>query len=103
MTDLGEFNAFFQTWNRAIGPGNGSSSSGKTEAWLRDFGAQTKWLTGESWTWWMNQFSPPSEVDAIEARNFLALLIGMLGDFSPQGEAVQYAREMIQYLENGNN
>lgn len=100
INDLKELDLFFEVWKQAVGPG--SSSSNGTAQWLYDFGTQTKWLTGDSWTWWLERFHPAQDIDLHEAQNFIALVIGMLGNRTdPQGEAVRYARRMITYLESG--
>lgn len=99
MPDLSERDVFFKCWNRAVGPsGNGSMSP--TESWLREFGSQTKWLSGDAWKWWIEQFHPPEAIDVNEVLNFLALIIGILEDRSPRGQAVKYAGEVFRYLEN---
>lgn len=102
MTDREELNLFFNVWQHAVGPRPDSSAYNGTTSWLYDFGTQTKWLTGDSWTWWLERFRPPHDVDPNEMQNFISLVIGMLGDRTdPQGEAVDYARRMINYLESG--
>ena len=101
MSDLAELDLFFDVWKQALGPKPGSSSNG-TAQWLYDFGTQTKWLTGDTWTWWLERFHPPRQIDPHEAQNFISLVIGMLGTrTNPQGEAVRYAREIVRYLEDG--
>lgn len=98
MPDLVERDLFFECWNRAVGSSSNGSRS-PTESWLRGFGSQTKWLTGDAWTWWIKQFRPPEDIDGHEALNFLALTIGILEDRSPRGQAVRYAGEIFRYLE----
>lgn len=101
FADLSQLDAFFEVWQKAIGPKGSSPSSNGTAQWLYDFGSQTKWLSGESWLWWIERFHPPSGIDIDEAKNFISLVIGMLGDrTNPQGEAVRYARKLISYLED---
>ena len=100
IKDVDELDLFFEVWKQAIGPSSQSPSANGTSAWLRDFGSQTKWLTGDSWTWWLEQFHPPQGINFHEAQNFISLIIGMLGDrTNPQGEAVRYARQLVSYLE----
>ena len=99
MLDLTERDLFFEYWNHAVGPSSNGSMG--TESWLRVFGAQTKWLSGDSWRWWIERFHPPEDIDVNEALNFLALIIGMLEESSPRGEAVKYAGDVFRYLENG--
>lgn len=102
MPDISELELFFDVWKRALGPAPMDPSLNGTEAWLHGFGTQTKWLTGDAWTWWIDHFSAPSHIDLPRAKNFLSLIIGMLGTRSsqgPQGEAVKYAREIGHYLE----
>lgn len=99
MKDLDELDLFFEVWKAALGPMAGPSANG-TSAWLRDFGTQTKWLTGDSWIWWLERFHPPRGIDFHEAQSFISLIIGMLGDrTNPQGEAVRFARQLVSYLE----
>lgn len=98
--DLSELDVFFEVWKQAIGPSAGSAGSNGTAQWLHDFGTQTKWLTGDSWTWWLERFHSPANIDINEAKNFISLVIGMLGErTNPQGDAVRYARRMVTYLE----
>ena len=99
IADLIELDLFFEVWRQALGPSSSPTANG-TGQWLYDFGTQTKWLTGDTWNWWLERFRPPGDIDISEAQNFIALVIGMLGNRnSPQGEAVRYARRMSTYLE----
>lgn len=92
-----ELDLFFQVWQEGLGPTQTTS----TEDWLYSFGYQTKWLAGDSWTWWIERFKPPVGIDVDQAKNFVSLVIGMLGNrTNPQGEAVRYARQLAEYLEN---
>ncbi len=100
IKDIDELDLFFDTWQKAIGPAAHPPSSNGTEAWLHGFGTQTKWLTGDSWSWWIEAFNPPEHVDVTTAKNFISLVIGMMGDESPQGEAVRYARKVVLFLES---
>jgi hypothetical protein len=103
MSDLAELDIFFSVWKEAVGPQLGPASNG-TAQWLYDFGTQTKWLTGDSWTWWLDRFHPARHVEIHEAQNFISLVIGMLGDRgNPQGQAVRYARQMVTYLEDSSD
>lgn len=100
MSDLVQLDLFFEVWKQALGPSPVDPSLNGTEGWLHGFGTQTKWLTGESWDWWLERFSPPHDIDLATAQNFVSLVIGMLGNRTdPQGQAVQYAREVVGYLE----
>lgn len=99
IKDVDELELLFDTWKKALGPTAPPPSSNGTDAWLHGFGTQTKWLTGESWKWWIESFHPPQEVNLETATNFISLIIGMMGDRSPQGEAVRYARRVVAYLE----
>lgn len=96
IADRSEHDLFFRVWQHALGPAPGSSD--KTDDWLRAFGSQTKWLPNGSWIWWLEQHKPLNGVDIQRVKNFLSLIIGLLGDRSPKGEAVAYAREMAEYL-----
>lgn len=100
IKDLEELDLLFETWKKALGPPPTSPSPNGTEAWLHGFGTQTKWLSGDGWTWWIERYRPPDEIDFVTAKNFISLVIGMLGDRSPQGEAVRYARRVVAYLES---
>jgi len=95
MDDLAERSLFYKTWAKALGP---ESATNPTEAWLRAFGGQTKWLPAESWVWWLETYAPMSTVDSHQALGFLSLVIGLLGQLSPSGQAVRYAREMVAAL-----
>ena len=97
MVDLSELQLFYETWNKALGP----VAQSPTEVWLDAFGKQTKWLPADSWIWWLEQICPPRQVKPFEAKGFISLVIGMLGQYSPQGEAVRYARKMAEFLDNG--
>lgn len=98
MTDRSEHDLFFRVWQHALGPA--PESRDQTDAWLRAFGGQTKWLPDISWIWWLEQYRPLNGVDIDRVKNFLSLIIGLLGDRSPKGEAVGYAREMAEYLDH---
>jgi hypothetical protein len=103
MADIDELDLFFDTWKKALGPPPTALANG-TEHWLHGFGTQTKWLTGESWTWWIETYQPPQTIDLPRAQNFISLVIGMLGNRTdPQGEAVRYARRVVTYLESEAN
>jgi hypothetical protein len=95
MRDLAELDLFYKTWSRALGA---DGDTNRTGAWLRAFGGQTKWLPAESWTWWLEVREPPEGLDLPQALGFLSLVIGLLGQESPSGEAVRYAREMVEFL-----
>ena len=97
MPDSSELDLFFETWEKALGPNEMQRSP--TEAWLRAFGAQTKWMGEDSWAWWLEEQRPPDQVDISQAKGFLSLLIGMLGQHSPSGQAIRYAREMVDFLD----
>ena len=98
MVDLSEIQLFYETWNKALGPDVAQSP---TEVWLDAFGKQTKWLPADTWLWLLEQNCPPSQVDPFEAKGFISLVIGMLGQRSPQGQGVSYARLMVDFLDNG--
>ncbi|HXV72237.1 MAG TPA: hypothetical protein VEB69_12675 [Acidimicrobiia bacterium] len=95
MDDLAERSLFYNTWAKALGP---DGATNPTEVWLRAFGGQTKWLPAESWVWWLETYAPTSTVDPHQALGFLSLVIGLLGQLSPSGQAVRYAREMAAEL-----
>ena len=95
IDDLTERSLFYDTWVKALGP-NGPSNP--TEAWLCAFGGQTKWLPAESWVWWLETREPTDALDPHQALGFFSLVIGLLSQLSPSGQAVHYAREMVGAL-----